>query len=106
LHDRIAVRFRQMLASGLVEEVQNLYQRDDLDLSLPSMRSVGYRQGWQYLAGEYSFDAMAEKGIVATSQLATRQVTGLRSWNELRNFDSENPETLNLLLKSFERITI
>ena len=106
LHDRIAARFRQMLSSGLVDEVQSLYQRGDLDLSLPSMRSVGYRQVWQYLAGEYSFDAMVEKGIIATRQLAKRQVTWMRSWNELRNFDSENPETLNLLLKSFERITI
>lgn len=106
LHERIAVRFQQMLTDGLVAEVDGLFQRGDLDLSMPSMRAVGYRQVWQYLAGEYSFDAMREKGIIATRQLAKRQVTWMRSWKALRNFDSENPETLDQLLNLIERIAI
>lgn len=106
LHERIAARFQQMLSDGLVTEVEGLYHRGDLDLAMPSMRAVGYRQVWQYLAGEYSFDAMREKGIIATRQLAKRQVTWMRSWNALRNFDSENPETVDQLLKLIERIAI
>src|SRR5690606_31755871 len=104
--ERIAARFQQMLADGLVTEVEGLFHRGDLDLAMPSMRAVGYRQVWQYLAGEYSFDAMREKGIIATRQLAKRQVTWLRSWKALRNFDSENPETLDQLLNLIERIAI
>ncbi|MES3009010.1 MAG: tRNA (adenosine(37)-N6)-dimethylallyltransferase MiaA [Pseudomonadota bacterium] len=106
LHEKIALRFRQMVAEGFVGEVEALMARGDLNLNLPSMRSVGYRQIWQYIAGELSFDAMLETGIIATRQLAKRQVTWLRSWEELRNFDSENPETLDLVLKSIERIAI
>lgn len=106
LHDRIARRFTQMLEQGLVEEVGKLRSRGDLDLSMPSMRAVGYRQVWQYIAGELSFDAMVEQGIIATRQLAKRQMTWLRSWHKLHDFDSENPETLELVLKFVDQIAI
>lgn len=106
LHDRIAGRFRQMLESGLVAEVEMLRARGDLDLSMPSMRAVGYRQVWQYIAGELRFDAMVEQGIIATRQLAKRQMTWLRSWQDLHDFDSENPETLELVLKFVDQIAI
>lgn len=106
LHDRIAKRFLQMINQGLVAEVDALRKRGDLDLGMPSMRAVGYRQVWQYIAGELSFDAMVEQGIIATRQLAKRQITWLRSWENLRDFDSENPETLDLVLKFVDRIAI
>ena len=99
LHARIAQRFRQMLDDGLVDEVRRLHRRGDLHTGLPSIRSVGYRQVWQYLDGEISFDAMVERGIIATRQLAKRQVTWLRSWDKLHNFDSESPETMAKVLK-------
>jgi tRNA dimethylallyltransferase len=100
LHARIEARFRQMMDNGLVEEVKKLYARADLHPGLPSIRSVGYRQVWQYLDNEISFDAMVERGIIATRQLAKRQVTWLRSWDQLHDFDSERPETLDRVLKS------
>jgi len=106
LHERIARRFRKMLDDGLVAEVEALRARGDLTLSMPSMRAVGYRQVWQYIAGELSFDAMVEHGIIATRQLAKRQVTWLRSWGNLHDFDSENPETLELVLKFVDQIAI
>lgn len=99
LHEKIERRFRQMISEGLVEEVNRLYQRGDLHTGLPSVRSVGYRQVWQYLDGEISFDAMVERGIIATRQLAKRQVTWLRSWDNLHDFDSECPETMDKVLK-------
>lgn len=104
LHDRIAARFRHMLEQGLVGEVEALRRRGDLTLAMPSMRAVGYRQVWQYIAGELAFDAMVEQGIIATRQLAKRQSTWLRSWENLQDFDSENPETLELILKFVDRI--
>lgn len=83
LHRRIEVRFRQMLAQGFVEEVEVLYRRGDLLPDLPSMRAVGYRQVWDYLAGATDYDTMVELGIIATRQLAKRQLTWLRAWSDV-----------------------
>jgi tRNA dimethylallyltransferase len=86
LHQRIALRFDQMLGSrddeGIVAEVASLRARGDLDLGLPSMRCVGYRQSWEYLDGLYDRAQLRENGIVATRQLAKRQLTWLRSMPE------------------------
>lgn len=80
LHARIAQRFDMMLAAGFEEEVRGLFARADLHIGLPSIRSVGYKQMWQHLAGEITHDEMREQAIVATRQLAKRQITWLRSW--------------------------
>lgn len=106
LHERIAQRFRGMVKQGLVAEVERLYSRGDLNIEMPSMRAVGYRQCWQYVAGELSFDAMVEQGIIATRQLAKRQITWMRSWHNLQSFNSESPDTQDLLLNSINRIAI
>lgn len=90
LHDRIERRFHRMLDSGFVNEVRSLHRRDDLNLDKPSMRTVGYRQIWQYLDGGITYNAMIERGIVATRQLAKRQLTWLRADKELRAFDCLN----------------
>ena len=82
LHERIALRFNQMIENGLIEEVTRLYQRGDLHKELPSIRAVGYRQVWNYLEGELSLEDMIQKGIVATRQFAKRQFTWLRSDKE------------------------
>jgi tRNA dimethylallyltransferase len=78
LHGLIAERFRKMVRDGLIEEVDALYRRGDLSEKMPSIRAVGYRQVWAYLSGEYGYDTMVEKGIIATRQLAKRQFTWLR----------------------------
>ena len=91
LHQRIAGRFRQMLAQGLVEEVRALYARPDLHAGLPSMRAVGYRQVWSWLAGECSEAEMMERGIAATRQYAKRQLTWLRSEAGLAWVDPATP---------------
>ncbi|WP_415837498.1 tRNA (adenosine(37)-N6)-dimethylallyltransferase MiaA [Parendozoicomonas haliclonae] len=88
LHERIALRFQKMVEAGFIDEVKALYERGDLHPGLPSIRCVGYRQAWSYLDGELSHDEMIFKGIVATRQLAKRQFTWLRSWEELNWFDS------------------
>jgi tRNA dimethylallyltransferase len=83
LHQRIENRFRQMLANGFVEEVRKLKERADLTVDMPSMRCVGYKQVWQYLDAELSYDEMIDKGVAATRQLAKRQFTWLRGWQDL-----------------------
>nr|VFJ47929.1 MAG: tRNA dimethylallyltransferase [Candidatus Kentron sp. FW] len=79
LQERIATRFYEMLANGLVAEVERLRARDDLHDDLPSMRAVGYRQVWNYLAGRIDYPGMVATAITATRQLAKRQLTWLRS---------------------------
>lgn len=81
LHERIAKRFHQMLERGFMNEVELLYARGDLHLDLPSMRTVGYRQALKYLMGGYTYNDMVDKSIIATRQLAKRQMTWLRSEN-------------------------
>ena len=79
LSPRIAQRYQQMMEQGLLAEVQTLYERKDLHIGLPSIRSVGYRQLWEHLDGEISLDGAIEKAIIATRQLAKRQMTWLRA---------------------------
>lgn len=78
LHERIARRLDVMFEAGLVDEVEGLYRRGDLRSELPSMRSVGYRQVWQYLDGEVDLDTARTKAVYATRQLAKRQMTWMR----------------------------
>jgi len=78
LHQRIEMRFMQMMEAGLVDEVRALRARGDLHADLPSMRCVGYRQSWEALeSGDLS--GLVERGVAATRQLAKRQITWLRS---------------------------
>ena len=102
LHQRIERRFRHMLEDGLVGEVEALYARGDLGPELPSVRSVGYRQVWQYLSQEVGYDGMVEKGIIATRQLAKRQITWLRGWSSLQNFDSDDKNLIDGVIRSIE----
>jgi len=83
LHEAIAQRFHAMLAAGFVDEVCTLRERGDLHVDLPALRSVGYRQVWEYLDKKYDYATMIDKGIAATRQLAKRQYTWLRSWPDL-----------------------
>ena len=99
LHQRIALRYRQMLDLGFIDEVKALYERGDLNTNMPSVRCVGYRQVWDWLDGKYDYDEMVERGIIATRQLAKRQITWLRSWPDLHWLESRDPELLQSALK-------
>lgn len=102
LHQRIAMRFMQMLDAGFEREVAELYQRGDLDESLPSIRCVGYRQMWQYFKGQLNYLQMCEKSIIATRQLAKRQYTWLRSWENLHQLSQHKQNNLQDCLKLIE----
>ena len=102
LHRRIASRFDQMLGtsddSGLVAEVAHLRARGDLHPALPSMRCVGYRQAWDYLDGAITRPELRELGIIATRQLAKRQLTWLRAMPERIVIDCLAPDAPGTLL--------
>jgi tRNA dimethylallyltransferase len=83
LHRRIAERFDRMMKEGFLDEVRALRRRYTLEAGLPSMRSVGYREAWEFLEGDSSEKEMRERAIASTRQLAKRQMTWLRSLREL-----------------------
>ena len=85
-------RFNRMLENGLVDEVRGFFEREDLHEELTSMRTVGYRQVWSYLAGRFSYSEMRERAVIATRQLAKRQVTWLRMEKNTTWFDSSKAE--------------
>lgn len=87
LHNRIALRFEEMLESGLISEVRRVRDTFGLDADAASMRCVGYRQVCMYLDNEISLSEMREMGLAATRQLAKRQLTWLRSMKEFKEFD-------------------
>jgi tRNA dimethylallyltransferase len=97
LHTKIKMRFEAMLDAGLVEEVRRLYERGDLSPEHPSMRAVGYRQIWGYLAGRSALKEAEEQGIAATRQLAKRQLTWLRRRANAQWLDSMHPEVARLI---------
>lgn len=101
LHDIIARRFKQMLEQGFIDEVAALYTRGDLTEKMPSIRTVGYRQAWSYLQGEYDLETMTEKAIIATRQLAKRQFTWLRRETDAEDFQTGQPD---LLVKALAKV--
>jgi tRNA dimethylallyltransferase len=96
LHARIERRFDAMLAAGLVDEVRALRDPGDLHPGLPSMRCVGYRQAWEAIDAGTSaaLDALRERGIAATRQLAKRQMTWLRSMPSRRVIPADAPDAV------------
>ena len=108
LHDRIEQRFHKMIELGFQAEVEKLYARGDLNINLPSIRCVGYRQMWEYLQDDYDHEEMIFRGICATRQLAKRQLTWLRGWKTpIQWLDSLQPqqakETLLRHLDSYQK---
>jgi len=98
LREDIALRFQQMLDSGFEHEVRELMKRGDLNTQLPSIRSVGYRQMWQYLAGEMDYEEMVFRAVTATRQLAKRQMTWLNGWQDLCWLEASDKNNANTVL--------
>lgn len=97
LHRRIEHRFDAMLSNGFIDEVKGLHARGDLHADLASIRSVGYRQVWEYLEnGEQDYGLMRDKGCAATRQLAKRQLTWLRGWQNAQWVYTDNDKGQSL----------
>lgn len=93
LAERLAARFDAMVEAGFVDEVRRLRARGDLDAHTASIRSVGYRQIWAHLDGKYEWRDARERAIVATRQLAKRQLTWLRGENAYDAVPAFGPDT-------------
>jgi tRNA dimethylallyltransferase len=99
LHDRIAQRFEKMLDAGLVDELRALRDEYALEPDMPSMRCVGYRHAWDFMNDRISRTELLEQGIAATRQLAKRQLTWLRSTENLTEFDCLTENVGDLVLE-------
>ena len=88
LHNRIEARYKQMMRNGFLDEVRALKARGDCHVNLPAIRAVGYRQAWAHLEGVYDEAAFVDKAIIATRQMAKRQITWLRAQRDATWFDS------------------
>ncbi len=97
LHERIARRLDIMVNSGFIEELQQLRSRPNLVADCPAMRSVGYRQFWRYLDGEYSLEEAKDRALFATRQLAKRQITWLRSEKDVFLLDPLEAGVINAI---------
>lgn len=98
LKQRIAARFHEMIQAGFVAEVEALRSRRDLSRDLPSMRAVGYRQIWSYLDDESALEEAVTRAVVATRQLAKRQLTWMRADQELYKMDPSSATLVGLAL--------
>ncbi len=105
LHQRIAERFETMLKAGFVDEVVALRAKYHLTADMPSMRCVGYRQVWEVLEGHLPAAELRDRGIFATRQLAKRQLTWLRGFTEVENFDCLAPELFARVMARVENFT-
>lgn len=102
LHRCIETRFHSMLTMGFEGEVARLKARGDLNPTMPSVRCVGYRQMWAYLDGEMTHDEMIFRAIIATKQLAKRQMTWLRGWSNITWLNSlNNDQVIEIIQKRF-----
>lgn len=90
IRDLAEKRFEIMMKQGFLDEVKKLYERDDLHADLPAIRCVGYRQAWQFLEGKIDADEMKERAVIATRQLAKRQMTWMRSEPNITRYDAQN----------------
>ncbi|ANF17325.1 hypothetical protein XW81_02630 [Buchnera aphidicola (Schlechtendalia chinensis)] len=108
LVEKILIRFEKMLLLGFQSEVENLLNRGDLNINLPSMRCVGYRQMWGYLTKVLSYDEMVQKSISATKKLAKNQLTWLNNWKNLNVLiNNDNLDTLSYeIVKILEKLKL
>ena len=106
LHKRIENRFNKMLETGFVDEVKALYAREDLHQALPAIKSVGYKQVWRLLSEEINYEQMVEQSVAATRQLAKRQLTWLRTWDNLKTLGDASTKSIDHILNYVEATTI
>ncbi len=99
LHQRVELRFQQMMTAGLLDEVRRLHGRGDLHTGLPALRAVGYRQLWAYLDGLCSLDEAGQRAVAATRQYAKRQMTWLRAETAFEWIDAAEPNAIDVVLK-------
>ena len=104
LHETIRSRFSLMLEQGLIQETSVLYAREDLNSRVPAMRAVGYRQVWAYLDQQLDSTEMVERAVIATRQLAKRQLTWLRSIELTKQYQLRDAARCSEILTDLDKV--
>ncbi|QBR83296.1 tRNA (adenosine(37)-N6)-dimethylallyltransferase MiaA [Legionella israelensis] len=104
LHTRIGHRFANMLAGGLIEEVEVLINKWSMTTDMPALRCVGYRQVFDFLQGQFNVQTLKEKGTAATRQLAKRQLTWLRHWPDAVYFDPQENDCATKMMEKLDKL--
>jgi tRNA dimethylallyltransferase len=97
LGEQLALRFQEMMGRGLMDELRRLHARGDLHADMPALRLIGYRQLWAHLEGRMDLDEAVSRAIIATRQLARRQLTWLRAEPAAEWFDAADPGLIDRL---------
>jgi tRNA dimethylallyltransferase len=103
LHERIEQRFRQMMQEGFLEEVRALRARSSLAPEAPSLRAVGYRQLWAHLVGEIDLPTAVARAVVATRQLAKRQLTWIHADPDWEGLDPQREDLIEAKVAALQR---
>ena len=97
LRSKIDQRVDMMINSGFVDEVRSL-RESGYDLSLRSMRSIGYLELNQYLDGKIFLNDAIERIKLNTKRYAKRQMTWFRRNKKINWIDVSEFKKLNVLL--------
>jgi tRNA dimethylallyltransferase len=100
LHERIKARLHEMIDNGLIEETENILNDFNISESHPIRKAVNYKQSIEYINGKYSKDILLDRALYATRQLAKRQVTWMKSWDDYINVDIEDIKTFTNKVKN------
>lgn len=87
LHQRIEERQESLVGEKLLNEIKQIQENFKISQEHPAMKAINYRQGLQVLNGEIKTSDLFEKSLYATRQLAKRQCTWMRGWEDLKCFD-------------------
>ncbi len=105
LHERIELRSKNMIKSGLLEEVEGLLSMGYKE-NLSAMQSIGYRHACEVLKGSWTPDFMIERLAIDTRRYAKRQMTWFRNQLELDWYDRKDREGVVGRIDSFLDNTI
>ncbi|VFP85123.1 tRNA dimethylallyltransferase [Buchnera aphidicola (Cinara splendens)] len=103
LYEKIVQRFYYMLECGFEQEVRNLYENKNLNLSLPSINSIGYKQMWLYIQNKCTYQEMINNTLKSTYQLVKRQLTWLNNWTDITLIPDNK---IDVLMKKIQKILL
>lgn len=100
LYGRINARVDQMMADGLLEEARKQYNRRHLN----SLNTVGYKELFKYLDGEWTLDFAVEKIKQNTRIYSRKQMTWFKRDKEINWIDLSTISENEMLKKITELV--
>ena len=99
LHERIKNRLKKIIEKGLINEAKSILKRYEVDFDHPLRKSINYKQAFDFIEKKYDYETFFDNALYATRQLAKRQSTWIRSWDNFKEIDPNNTEMLENSIK-------